>query len=121
VSPHLHYQIARARQQEIAAGTTHARHAADASRSTTRPSRMARTRVARRLAALGTCLAATTAVTVGGAHASSSPVQAGGHISASQLAREIRALEAKGYVEWQCTSTGTLMRNSQGDFVKLDW
>ena len=121
MSPHLNYQIAHARQQEIATGTIRAHHAADVHRRTARQSSGARIRLVRRVVALGTCLAATTALTVGGAHASSRPVQASGRISAAQLAREIRALEANGYVQWQCTSSGTLMRNSQGDVVNLHW
>jgi len=43
-------------------------------------------------------------------------------ISAPQLARDIRALEAKGYVPTSCTVTGTLMHNYVTDqSVTINW
>jgi hypothetical protein len=74
-------------------------------------------------AALGVCIAATTAVALSGAHLNQRPAeQHGGPVSAQQIAREIRVLEAKGYVPTACTINGTLMRNyhtGQSVTVKL--
>lgn len=109
MSPHLHYEIARVRQNEIAARTLHAHHTTELRATAGRP---ATSRVGRAVAAVGVCLAATAAVMVSGAFASQRPVRTGGHISASQTSRDIRALEAKGYTPYQCTPKGTLMRNS---------
>jgi hypothetical protein len=45
-----------------------------------------------------------------------------GHVSAQQLAREIRAFEAKGYVPTACIMGGTLMRNYRtGQSVTVKW
>jgi hypothetical protein len=57
------------------------------------------------------CVAATIAVTVSGAHANPRTVKPNGRVSAQQFAREIRTLEAKGYVPASYTIGGTLMRN----------
>ncbi|MGO9908004.1 MAG: hypothetical protein ACLP4R_15515 [Solirubrobacteraceae bacterium] len=110
MSPHLHYEIARVRQNEIAARTLHAHHTTEL-RATA--GRRTISRVGQAVAAVGACLAATAAVTVSGAFANQRPVRTGGHISASQMSRDIRALEAKGYTPYQCTPKGTLMRNSR--------
>jgi hypothetical protein len=110
MSAHLHYEIARARQQEIAARTIHAHHAPEMHGTWSRR-RQSRQRFGRAIAALSGCLAVTIAVTVGGAHANPSSVKSGGRVSAQQYAGEIRALEAKGYVPASCTIGGTLMRN----------
>ena len=55
-------------------------------------------------------------MTVTGAHASSHPVT-----QASQLTREIRAFEAKGYAPVAVHAQGTLMRDSHGRFVTVRW
>ena len=110
MSPQLHHEIARVRQQEIAARTTNAHHAREL-HGTGSPGRPVRHRVARAVIALSVCLGAATAATVGGAYATASPVKSGGRVSAQQYAGEIRALEAKGYVPASCTIGGTLMRN----------
>lgn len=121
MSPHLNYKIARAHQDEIASRTINGRHLRDLADSATRPRRSVRSRVGQAAAGLGVCLAATTAMTVTGAHASQRPKQPAARNSASQLARDIRMFEAKGYVPWQCTPEGTLMRNSHGSFVTVQW
>ena len=110
MSPHLHHEIARARQQEIAARTIHAGHTREM-RGTGGPRRPVRQRFRRAVAAIGVCLLVAIAVTVAGAHANPSSVKASGRVSAQQYASEIRALEAKGYAPASCTIGGTLMRN----------
>jgi hypothetical protein len=110
VSPHLHYEIARVRQQEIAASVldAHRRHNV---RGTDNPRRPVRQHFGQVASAVAVCVAATIAVTTGGAPANPRTVKASGHVSAQQFAREIRALEAKGYLPASCTIGGTLMRN----------
>lgn len=110
MSPHLHHEIARARQQEIAARTARAHHAHEMP-GTDDQRRPVRRRFGRAVAALSVCLGVATAATVGGAYANLAPVKTGGRVSAQQYAGEIRALEAKGYVPTSCTIGGTLMHN----------
>ena len=119
MSPHLHYEIVRVQQNEIAARTLHAHHTAELGVTAGRSRRSVPSRVGKAVVAIGVCLAATT---VSGALASPRPVRTGGHISASQLSRDIRALEANGYTPYQCTRNGTLMRNSRsGQFKLVSW
>lgn len=110
MSPQLLHEIARVRQQEIAARTTHAHHAREM-HGTGSPRRAVRHHVGRTVTALSVCLGVATAATVGGAYATASPVKSGGRVSAQQYDGEIGALEAKGYVPASCTIGGTLMRN----------
>jgi hypothetical protein len=121
MSSNLHYEMARAREREIAARTIHAHHAHDLRVSTVQPSRTAKSRLGRTVAALGACLAATAGVAFSSAHASPRPAHASVRVSARQLAGEIRTLEAQGYIQWQCTPTGTLMRDSRGNLVNVEW
>jgi hypothetical protein len=118
MSPHQHYQIARARQQEIVsyALSSHRSHAVDRRRSV-------KSRLVQLVSVLGVCVAAGTAVTVSDAHSTQRPVkQAAVHVSAQQVAREIRTFEAKGYVPTACTVSGTLLRNySTGQSVTVEW
>ena len=122
MSPYSHYEIARARQQEIVsrALNSHYRHA---TRTTVSGHRSVRHRLVQAAAALGTFVAAASAVTVSEAHSSQSPIKRqASHISAQQLAREIRAFEAKGFVPTACIVRGTLMRNySTGQSVTVTW
>jgi hypothetical protein len=108
MSPHLNYQIARARQQEIASHAINSHHG-DAMRRTGNRHRSVRHRLAQVVTALAVCGAAGTVVAVSDAHPNQRPVRQ--HISAQQMGREMRALEAKGYVPTACTVNGTLMRN----------
>lgn len=110
MSPHLHHEIARARQREIAASTVAAHHAREV-RRTSGPRRRVIQHFGRAVAALGVCLAIPIAVTVDGALASPGSVKSGGRVSAQKYAGEIRALEAKGYTPTACAVDGTLMRN----------
>ena len=120
--PHPHYQIARGRQHEIAARTIHPHHVHESRASADRTRHSVSSRVGQTVAALGVCLAVTTTATVSGACAGPGAAQANGRVSAPQLNREIRALEAKGYVQWQCTTHGTLMRNPRtGRLVTVSW
>lgn len=122
MSPHLHNGIARARQEEIAsrANNAHSHHA-------TRPSvtrrRSAKRRLVQVVAAFGVCVGAGTAIAVSDAHSNQGSVKEQiVHVSAQQLAREIRTLEAKGYVPSACTVNGTLLRNYRtGQSVTVDW
>jgi hypothetical protein len=111
MSPYLHYEIARARQQEIVSRAMNS-HRGRARRTTVDRYRSVKHRLVQVVAALGVCVAAGTAVTVSEAHLNQRPMkQHTGHVSAQQLAREIRSFEAKGYVPASCTVSGTLMRN----------
>jgi CRP/FNR family transcriptional regulator, cyclic AMP receptor protein len=118
MSPYLHYEIARARHQEMVAGAlnSHRSHAI-----VRRPS--VKHRVVQLVAVIGVCVAAGTGVTVSAAHSNHRPAQQRVvHVSAHQLAREIRTFEAKGYVPTACTVSGTLMRNyTTGRSVTVEW
>jgi hypothetical protein len=105
-----HYEITRVRQDEIVAPTTHPDHGDDA-RTSAAPRHRFRTRLGQTIAVLGVCLAAATGVTITGAHAKPHPAKAANAQSAEQLARDIAALEAKGYVQASCTAAGMLMRD----------
>jgi hypothetical protein len=119
---HLHYEIARSRQQEIATRVSRAHLLEESGPAAVGTRRSVTSRVGRAAAAISICLATATAVTVSGAHASQRPSQAGSHISGSTLSREIRALETKGYAPYQCTAKGTLMRDSRtGRFALVRW
>jgi hypothetical protein len=78
-----------------------------------------------RLAIVVAVLSVTVAVLVSwqaGAASRTGQVKHAGHVSAQQLAREIRAFEAKGYVPTLCIVGGTLMRNySTGQSVTVKW
>lgn len=116
MSPHLHYEIARVGQNEIAARTLHDHHALEQRATAGRSRRSVTSRVGMAVVAVGVCLATTT---VSGAFASPRLARTGGRISASQLSLEVRALEAKGYTPYQCTRKGMLMRNSRTEQSKL--
>jgi hypothetical protein len=119
MSPHLQYEIVRARQQEIAARTVHAHHPRE-THGTAGPRRRAVQRLSRAVAALSVCLAVSIAATAVGAQPNPSSVKHGSRISAPQYATEIHALEAKGYVPTSCTTGGTLMRNARtGRYVTI--
>jgi len=121
MAPQLHYLIARARQQEIATRAIHARHCRD-TRGTEKPRRPVRHRLLQAIATLGVGLAAVVAVTVSGAYANPHPTKAGRHISAQQFAREIHALETKGYQQASCAVRGMLMRNDRtGQSLTVAW
>jgi hypothetical protein len=116
MSPHLQYEIARARQQEIAsrAVNSHHSHAARTAANPNRanPNRRVKHRLGQVVATLGVLVAAGTAVTVSEARSNQQPMKLhAGHVSAQQHAREIRTFEGKGYVATSCTVSGTLMRN----------
>jgi hypothetical protein len=117
-----HYEIARGRQREIAARTIHPHRVNELRAGAYHTRHSARARVRQAVAALVVCLAVTTTATVSGACAGPGAAQANARISASQLNREIRALEARGYVQWQCTTRGTLMRNPRtGRSITVKW
>lgn len=122
MSPHLHHEVARVRQQDIISHTIYS-HRRRASRATVGRHRSVKHRIVQVVAALGACAATGTAVTVSNAHPGQLAVkQQAGHVSAQKIAREIRAYEAKGYVPTSCTVSGTLMRNfrtGQSVTVKL--
>jgi hypothetical protein len=125
MSPHLHYQIARARQQEIASRASDS-YRTDATRRTVNRQRSVKYRLAQAAAALVVCATAGTAgtaVAVSDAQPHQRPSkQQTVHVSPQQLAKEIRTFEAKGYVPTSCTVSGTLMRNySTGQSVTVNW
>jgi hypothetical protein len=121
MSPHLHYEIAHARQQEIAGRAINA-HRSHSRRTAINRHRGVKYRLVQILAVLGVCGAAGTAVTVSDAHSHQPPMkQHAVPASAQQLVREIRAFEAKGYVPTACTVSGTLLRNySTGQSVTVE-
>jgi hypothetical protein len=122
MSPHLHYQIARARQQEIASRASDS-YRSHATRRTVNRQRGVKHRLAQVAAALVVCATAGTAVAFSDAHPHQRPIkQQTVHVSPKQLANEIRTFEAKGYVPTSCTVSGTLMRNySTGQSVTVNW
>jgi hypothetical protein len=92
---YLHYQMTQVRQDEIARRIATAQREDDV-REITRPRLTVNRRVARAVATLGVCLAASTALTIS-AHASS--------------AQTISQLEAKGFVQTSCTVSGIRMHD----------
>lgn len=122
MSPQQHYEIARARQQEMVdqAINPYRNHSR---RTAVNRRRTIKYRLAQAVAVLGVCSAAGTAVTVSAAQSNQRPIkQQAAHVSAQQIARQIRAFEAKGYVPSSCTVSGTLMRNySTGQSVTVKW
>jgi hypothetical protein len=122
MSPHLHYQIARDRQQEILSRAINS-HRSDVRRPAVNRHRTVKHRVAQVAAALGACIAAGTAVAATDVHSNQSAIrQPARHVSAQRLDREIRAFEKKGYVPTSCTVSGTLMRNYRtGQSVTVKW
>jgi hypothetical protein len=119
MSPHLHYEIVRASQSEIAARTVHAHHANDLRATAHRSRRPLSSRVGKTVAAVGVCLAATGVVTVNGAFASQKTARTERHISAAQLSQNMHVLESEGYLPYQCTRKGTMMRNSRTGRLEL--
>jgi hypothetical protein len=120
--PHFHYEVARGRLHEIAARPIHRYRVNELRATADRTRHSIRARASQALAVLGVCLAVTTTATVGAACAGPGAARANGRVSAQQLNHEIRALEAKGYVQWRCTTRGTLMRNPRtGQFVTVKW
>jgi hypothetical protein len=111
MSTHLHAEIIRARQQEIADRSIHAHDLQDVRLSAGRRIPRIRHRVGRTMVAVGVCAAATTLVTVGGANGNPRPVQPQRHVSARQLADDLRKWEAKDFVPTQCTDGGTKLVN----------
>jgi hypothetical protein len=122
MSPYLHYEIARSRQQEMVGRALNS-HRRDATRTTADRHRGVKHRLVQVVAALAVFVAAGCAVTVSDAHSNQRPMnQQAGRMSAQQLAREIRAFEAKGYVPTSCIVGGTLMRNyGTGQSVTVKW
>lgn len=120
MSPQQHYEIARARQQEIVTSATNS-HRSDHRRTRIKRHRTFRYRLVQAAAVLAVSGAAGTAVTVSDARSNQRPLRAhAGHPSAQQLMREISALERKGYVPTACTVDGTLMKNySTGQSVTV--
>ncbi|HEY1519417.1 MAG TPA: hypothetical protein VGF91_23510 [Solirubrobacteraceae bacterium] len=111
MSPYLHYEIARSRQHEMARRAINS-HRSHTMRTAVRWQRRAKHRLVQMAATLGVLVVAGTAVTVSDARSTHNPMkQHAVHLSAQQLAREIRVLEHKGYVPTACTVSGTLMRN----------
>jgi hypothetical protein len=108
MSPQISYEIARARENEIAAATTRAHHRDQVDSITKRRRPMTR-RIAAVVVPVGACLAATATLMVSGAHAN--PAPNGSQTLSQRVAHETRVLEAQGYVPTSCVVGGTLMRN----------
>jgi anti-sigma factor RsiW len=120
--PDPHSEMTHGRQHEIAARAIHPQHVNESRATADRTRHSVRARARQAVAVLGVCLAVTTTAAVDGACAGQGAAQASSRVSAQQLNHEIRALEARGYVQWQCTTRGTLMRNPRtGRLVTLRW
>jgi predicted Abi (CAAX) family protease len=122
MSPYQHYQIARAHHEEIVSRAINP-HQSHSGRTAGNWQRGVKHRLLQLVAVLGVCGAAGTAVTVSEAHSHQAfMTQHHVRISAQQVARETRALEAKGYVPTSCIVSGTLMRNYRtGQSVTVKW
>ncbi len=105
MSPHLHHEIARARQREIAASTVNAHHAREV-RRTSGPRRRVIQHFGRAVAALGVCLAIPIAVTVDGALASPGSVKSGGRVSAQRYAARFARSRRRATRRRRAQSTG---------------
>jgi len=122
MSPHLHYEIVRTGQSEIAAHTLHAHHANDLRATADRRHRPLTSRIGKAVAAVGVCVAATGVVTVNGAFANQKTGHTGRQVSAAHLSQNMHVLESEGYLPYQCTRKGTMMRNSRtGRFELVSW
>ena len=86
-----------------------------------RISRTVGVRIGLTVAAVSLAAAATTAGTLDATHADARPVHSSVRVPPRQVSSEIQALQAKGYVPYQCTVTGTLMRDARGNSVSIDW
>ena len=111
MSPHLHYTIARAQQQEIDAQVRRAHHAHDLRDSSRQARRSRRVRIGQAAAAVGVCAAISTTLAATAAPASPRPAHRGTDVSAQRYVSEIRALEHKGFVQYSCTINRTQLRN----------
>jgi hypothetical protein len=120
MSPHQHYEIARARQQELVNRATNS-HPCHHKQTGIGRHHTVKYRLVQAVAVLGVCAAAGTAVTNGDARSTQPPMkQHATHLSAQQLTREFRAFERKGYVPTACTVSGTLLKNySTGQSVTV--
>jgi hypothetical protein len=110
MSPHTHYELARTRQLEIAASVRLPHRAARFHEPSGRTPSCGHARIRRAIATVAAAFAAA-AVAVSVAPASQTPAREVGHLSPAQYTREIRALEARGYVQSSCTVNGTQLRN----------
>jgi hypothetical protein len=122
MSPYLHYEIARARQDEIALRAINAHRHGDTPTTASRGRTIER-RVYQAAAVIGVCIAAAMPVAATAAHPSHNATkpQHGGQVAAQQLARKIHAWELKGFVPTSCTAEGTRMRNySTGQSVTVN-
>ena len=96
MSPHLHYEIARARQNEIVSRAINSPRS-QTTRTAVNWQRSVKHRLVQMAAALAVCVAAGTAVTVSDAHSTQRPMTRHAvNVSAQQLAREIPRVRAQG-------------------------
>jgi hypothetical protein len=122
MSSHLHAEVIRTRQNEIAARAAQVRDVHEARATAVRSGRSMQGRLGKFAAVAGVCIAASTAVTMNVASATPRPARASGHVTAKQLALQTRALERRGFVPTSCTIRGTLFRNyATGQSMTLDW
>jgi hypothetical protein len=119
MSPHLHYEIARVRQEEIAARAIQS-HRVQGVRAAAgrRSGRSAR----RAIAALGVCVAASSVVAMSNASAHPRAVEQPSHVSGAQLQHELNALKTVGFVATSCEVGGMRLTNygtNQSVFLSL--
>lgn len=114
----LYAPMIRTQQQEIAARTIHPDVRAVAASRGGRVCRGA----GKAVALFGVCAVAITGVAVSDASARQSGARQRIHVSAQQLERETRALEAVGFVPTACEVGGTLMTNDRtNQSLLLPW
>jgi hypothetical protein len=117
MSPHITAQVARVRQTEIAASTTHAQHNQELRIATGRTGRTPASRIRRgAVLAAGLCLAVT------GTGVATASAGTSGHLSAGQLQYRLRQLEAKGFAQTSCRVGSTRLYSAREHrFVTVKW
>lgn len=112
-------QITRAREGETGSRALDTRHNQDG-REASEARRAVKQSLIRGVAAVSVCIAFGAALTDTGAHANprdanagARATNAGARAATHQPAREIAALEARGFAPVACMINGTLMRNSR--------
>ncbi|MGO9906196.1 MAG: hypothetical protein ACLPY3_10820 [Solirubrobacteraceae bacterium] len=114
-------EMIHTRQEEIPARTIDPHEVQDVRADAPRSGRIPR-RAGRAIAAVAVCVAATTVVAISDASANPQSAEHSSHVSASQLEREMRALQARGFVASSCEVGGTLMTNYRtNQSVLLSW
>jgi hypothetical protein len=117
MSPHLHYEIVRLRQEEIAARAIESQRVQGVRVVAGRRSGWSARRA---IAALGVCTAASSFVAINNASAHPRAAEQPGRVSGAQLQHELNALKTVGFVATSCEVGGMRLTNySTGQSVLL--